>query len=367
MNPVAIAQAFAAVVAPLITLVGLVSRRRRLRAEIRDNLSLLRELEKEEVFRNHTPTCGWLAGKIVIDIAKLTGEPLGARKKPIPWGSVAAASLFFAGFTFWTYYIDLHGFVWYSVFPAIVAFLFLVSIYGMLINREIPPETSNVLPPGATPLKSETANEQVATAVALATNSDTLDDRYSDNGQIGVTYRFLRTMREGRVEEGFTLADENWRLCRVQAWLWNNRNLFGSETAELDQLATSLTESHEPKDTWAGFITTEARDFVEAWGQIDPDKWGAASRRRRLARDYDLVILAPVGETGGYFVNTATALPQAMTFIMHNVNGAWLVANHIGSAPPRPGWPPAWWTTTDPAMEALTDADESAAQSAPAN
>jgi len=71
---------------------------------------------------------------------------------------------------------------------------------------------------------------------------------------------------------------------------------------------------------------------VGAWGPVDPEKWGAASRRRRLARDYDLVVLAPVGETGGYFVNTATALPQAMTFVMHNVNGAWLVANHIGSA-----------------------------------
>jgi len=32
------------------------------------------------MFRNHTPTYGWLAGKIVVDIAKLTGVPLGAKK-----------------------------------------------------------------------------------------------------------------------------------------------------------------------------------------------------------------------------------------------------------------------------------------------
>jgi hypothetical protein len=89
-------------------------------------------------------------------------------------------------------------------------------IYGIFINREIPPETSGALPPGATPLKSETASEQVATAVAPAAN-DVLDERYNDNGQIGVAYRFLGAMREGRVEEGLALADKNWQLCRIQA------------------------------------------------------------------------------------------------------------------------------------------------------
>jgi hypothetical protein len=262
--------------------------------------------------------------------------------------------LFFGGFTFWTYYINRHEFVWYSVFPGIVAFLFLVSVYGIFVNREIPPDTGGALPPGATPLRSETANEQVATAVALAANND-LDERYSDNGQIGVVFRFIRVMREGRVEEGLELADENWRLCRIQAWLWNNRNLFGSEVDELQRLAASLNERNEPQETWDAFVQAEAGIFITAWSPMDPDKWGAASRRRRLARDFDLVLLAPIGETGGYFVNTATALPEAMTFVMHNVDGAWLVANHGGSAPPSPGWPPSWWTTNDPAVEALGD------------
>jgi hypothetical protein len=223
MNPATIAQAVAAILAPLITLVGLASRRRSLRNEIRDNLSLLRELEKDEIFRDHTPTCGWLAGKIVVDTAKLTGEPLGVRKKPIPKGSVAFAGVLLVGFSFWTYYIDRNGFVWYSVFPGIFAFLMLVSIYGMIMNRDLPPEASDTLPPGATPLRSEAASEQVATAVALAISGQP-DERFSDSGQIGIVYRFLRAMREGRVEEGFALADENWQLCRIQAWLWNNQD-----------------------------------------------------------------------------------------------------------------------------------------------
>ena len=207
-------------------------------------------------------------------------------------------------------------------------------------------------------MRTETATEQVATGVALAANNEDLDGRYGDTGQIGVAYKFLRAMREGRFEDGLLLADESWRLCRVQAWLWNNRGVFGPDIAELNRLVKSLVEDHEPTEAWIGFVETETASFVKAWGQIDPDKWGAASRRRRLARDYDLVILAPIGETGGYYVDTATALPHAMTFVMRNVNGTWLVANHMGSAPPQPGWPPAWWTTDDPAVEALTDGDE---------
>lgn len=356
VNPATITQAVAAILAPLITLIGLASRRRRLRNEIRDNLSLLRELEKDEIFRDHTPTCGWLAGKIVVDTAKLTGEPLGVRKKPIPKGSVAFAAVLFVGFSFWTYYIDRNGFVWYSVFPGIFAFLMLVSINGMIFNRDLPPEASDTLPPGATPLQSDAASEQVATAVALATSGQT-DERFSDSGQIGIVYRFLRAMREGRVEEGFALADENWQLCRIQAWLWNNQGSFGSDINELQKLAESLLNDHEPEDVWAEFISIETSDFVNAWQFVEPDKWGAASRRRRVARDYDIVILAPVGETGGYFVSTATIIPNAMTFVVHNVHGSWLVANHGGTAPPHPGWPPGWWAINDPAVEALPDGD----------
>jgi hypothetical protein len=118
-----------------------------------------------------------------------------------------------------------------------------------------------------------------------------------------------------------------------------------------------LLKDRKPEDVWAGFISTEAYYFVSAWRSIEPDKWGAASRRRRVARGYDIVILAPVGEAGGYFVSTATVIPNAMTFVMHNVKGSWLVANHGGTAPPHPGWPPAWWAINDPAVEALPDGD----------
>jgi hypothetical protein len=226
----------------------------------------------------------------------------------------------------------------------------------MITNRELPPETSSALPPGAVPIRTENASEHVAAAVA-ASPSDQDDGGSDRSGQIEIAYKFLRAMRAGRFEEGLEYADENWQMCRIQSWLWNNREHFSSDITELQRLAESLLNDHEPMDAWKEFVASEASSFAEAWAPLDPDKLGAASRRRRIARDYDLVILAPVGESGGYFVTTATAIPNAITFVMHHVDGDWLVANHVGTAPPRPGWPPAWWTSNDPAIEALTDDD----------
>jgi hypothetical protein len=106
MDPEAIAKAVIAVVAPIATIAGVGSRHRRLRNEIRENLSLVETIEKNQLLREHTPAAGWLHGKIALDVARLSGQPLSAPKRPIPKGSVVTAviiGLFFAG---WTYLID---------------------------------------------------------------------------------------------------------------------------------------------------------------------------------------------------------------------------------------------------------------------
>jgi hypothetical protein len=56
-----------------------------------------------------------MQGKVALDVAKLAGVPLGTPKTPIPKGSVAFAGILALGFSFWTYWIDRNGFVWYSV------------------------------------------------------------------------------------------------------------------------------------------------------------------------------------------------------------------------------------------------------------
>jgi hypothetical protein len=139
MNPDTIAQAVAVVLTPLVSLIGYFSRRRRLRGEIRDNLSLLQELDRDDVLREHSQASAWLRGKITVDVAKLSGQPLGTPKKPVPKGSVVFASLLCVGLSFWTYYINRNGFLWYSIFPAVFAVLLAISVFGMFIGRELPP------------------------------------------------------------------------------------------------------------------------------------------------------------------------------------------------------------------------------------
>jgi hypothetical protein len=98
----------------------------------------------------------------------------------------------------------------------------LISVLGMYTNREIPPDQDSDLPEGATPIRTDTAAEQVMAAAAMA--GDSVDEKFDPGGQIGTVLAFIQLMRQGQYEEGILLADSNWLLCRVQSWLWNNRD-----------------------------------------------------------------------------------------------------------------------------------------------
>lgn len=347
-----IVEGLIAIATPLAALIGIGGRRHRLRAEVQDNLALLESVKKDDLLVEHTPAVGWLSGRIALDIARLAGQPLGGRKKPIPWSSVVVAAFLALAFGGWTYLIVHDGFVWYSVFPGTAALIFVFSVLGLVSNRQIPNDPE--LPEGATPVRSDTAEEQVAGGVQLAA-SGAAPEMYDDDGQVGVALRFVGLMRNGRYEEALGLADSNWNLCRIQSRLWNMHRAGNLEREVLPELADSLHRSREPGPFWEGYVKAEAHQFTEAWRRFDPAKLGAASRRRRMSRDYDLVILVPLGPSGGFFVTSATLLPNALPILMHRVDGKWLVANHIGHAPPMPGWPPAWWNPADPAFESLPE------------
>lgn len=348
-----VAKAGAVIITPLLAVVSFGARRRHLRSEVQDNLALIEEIKKDKLLSQHSPAIGMLSGKIVLDVAKLSGQPFGDQKKPISWSAVIWATVFAVGFGWWTYWIDRNGFVWYSIFPGTAAFLFLISILGMTTNRQIPVDPD--LPEGASPIRSETAAERVASSVQFAASG--ADARmFEDSGQVGVALRFIDLMSKGQYQDALGLADQNWILCRIQARLWNMSCEGSIEVGDLPELAESLHANQEPGEFWNSYVEAETEQFKEAWGNLDAATLGAASKRRRMSREYDLVILVPLETTEGYFVSSATALPDAMTFLMHRVENRWLVANHFGTAPPTPGFPPSWWTPADSAFANLPEA-----------
>ncbi|TVT19318.1 hypothetical protein FNH05_35050 [Amycolatopsis rhizosphaerae] len=353
-DPENLAKIVTTVVVPILTLIGFGSRRRRLRNEIKDNLELVREIEKHQILQEHTLASGWLQGRIALDVARLSGVKLGTPKAPIPKGSVVFAGVLALGFAIWTYWLDRNGFVWYSIFPGLVSILMLISIVGNLTNRQLPPNEVEHLPPGAVLAPTDTAGERIATTVAMAA-SGSLDDRAAPGGQVDTVFKFVRMLQSGHYQLAISLAEENWILCRVHAWLWNNRSHFGNDVEVLEKLAQVMLGERHNNSIWNDFVATESAQFVTAWKDIKIDDYGFAGRRRRIARDIDLVILVPMGNSGAYFVMSATALPNAMSFLVRRTDDGWKIVNHIGYAPPTPGWPPIWWYTNDPVIEALPD------------
>ncbi|MFD8811776.1 hypothetical protein ACFV23_09880 [Streptomyces sp. NPDC059627] len=356
MNPESIANAAATIVASLGTFFGIASRRKRLRGEIRENLTLSEELEKNALLRDQTPAVVWLNAKIALDVAKLSGQELGTPKKPIQWGSVTFISLMAASFGYWTYWLNREEFIWYSVFPGAISFLLFFSVYGQFLNREILPKADDEedpLPEGAVPLGSQDPSEEIARSLVIASTGG--NERYDDDGQLGVAFRFITYVMSADFDRAVDLADENWLLCRIQAWLWNNKAQFSGDLDELASLADALLQDRRDHALWDDFAISEIATFLSGWGNIDPETLGGASRRRRVARNYDLVVLAPVGNSGGYYVNSATIVPGALTFLMRRHEGKWVLASHAAMAPPTPGFPPAWWVLGDPSIEDLPE------------
>lgn len=339
-----------AVVLPILTAVGIGSRRSRLRNEIRENLALVEEVQKHALLSDHTLSSAWLQGRIATDIARLTGQTGGKKEKPIQKGSAGLALVLALAFGYWTWSIDRDGFVWYSVFPGTVSALMAISFWGHFVNRDLIDDSD--LPTGAHAMATDHADEQIANSVILAASGG-IDSRFDDGGQVDVVFRFCKLAQSWQYEEAIKLADANWLECRLKAWLWNNRSVFDHDVKTLDALVAEALQDRSQSEVWRDFVETENRSIRETWGQIDFDQMGAGSRRRRVAPEYDVVILASVGRTAGYYVESAVQLPNALQFLVHRLDGKWLVANHIATAAPVPTWPPTWWAIGDPAIEGL--------------
>jgi hypothetical protein len=149
--------------------------------------------------------------------------------------------------------------------------------------------------------------------------------------------------------QAWQLADANWRLCRAQAWIWNNRD--HPLVAGFDREAAAIGLAADPSDyaLWNAFASTELDQFTEAWSEPDLRAYGAASRPRRVS-DGEIVMLVDLSEyPGGAMVHEATPV-TGVPFFVRKVAGNWVIANVAGDHLPKPGWPPDWmegWTYWD--------------------
>jgi hypothetical protein len=348
-----ITKVFGGIVIPALAGTKYLNRKGRVRSHVRDNIEILERVENNVILRQHTPAAGWLVGKIAVDIARLTGQTLGPKKKPMDRGSAFAAALFTVGFGLGTYWIARDGWNWWAVLPGTVAVLLLIAFLGHFTNRELPDDPN--LPPGAIPVAAATGADRVTTAAQYAA-SGADPSLVAEGGQASVAQNFIEALHSGDFEAALPYAEVNWFRCRVQSRLWN---MYREGTLALDvlePLTESLVTAREPAEFWKGFTQAEGEQFAEALAPFEPGRIGLASRRRRIARDYDLVILALLPKNGeGFMVTEPTMLNNAQTLLMHKVDDVWLVASHVATAPPVPGLPPTWWAQGDTAFQDLEE------------
>lgn len=166
-----------------------------------------------------------------------------------------------------------------------------------------------------------------------------LEAYYAPGGAPDTCFQFLDAIFvRGSYDLAWSMMDENQRLCRAQAWLWNNRS-FPDIAPHLDGLAAWLLDGPHPgEEIWTSFSAIELQGIVDAWGDKYARGLGAASRPRPIGVDLELVVLAPTdGES--FQVSGPTLLSDALVWtVRHTCDGCRIAAWH--DRLPVPGWPP---------------------------
>jgi hypothetical protein len=190
------------------------------------------------------------------------------------------------------------------------------------------------------------------------TNPLTPGDFHSDIGPLAVASAFVRDIADGNFEDAWLIVDPTWRLCRAQAWIYNNLEPLGcTDDPELrDQLAEHLVNGpHPTEQIWRAFAGNEASALHSAVGDFNDDRWGWSQRRRILGPGHEVILASPLPAhaPNGFIVDQPTLLAESIHVLVssHRLNAGvlYLVAGLNGHAAPSPGWPPTWWVLDDPA------------------
>ena len=161
-------------------------------------------------------------------------------------------------------------------------------------------------------------------------------------GPVAAVLDFIDAILNGSdYERAWQLATANWRLCRTQAWIWNNRDHPLIADFDRASAAHGLAEDPSTHELWEHFAETELAQFTEAWSSPDLRTYGAASATRRVT-DGEIVLLVDLSEHPNGAIVQAPTPVSGVPFLVRNVDGEWLIANVAGDHLPEPGWPPNW-------------------------
>ena len=179
--------------------------------------------------------------------------------------------------------------------------------------------------------------------MASQTGQDPEELRRHVEGPVALVNDFVAALLndDGDYEQAWQLADANWRLCRAQAWLWNNRHHPDLAGFNLDQAAAGLAESRSTHELWDAFAQAELAQFRGVYGNPDLRTWGAASRPRRVD-DGEIVLLLDLSEHPNGAIVYADTPVIGVSFLVREINGEWKIANVAGDHLPQAGWPPDW-------------------------
>ncbi len=166
---------------------------------------------------------------------------------------------------------------------------------------------------------------------------------YGEGGPVAAAFLWLAAVTDGDFAKAWSLMDDNLRLCRAQAWLWNNRIALRFDQPRLDAAAKELARGNLEHPLWSDFARIEVEQLRETWERFIAahrrGRLGAASHNRVVGIDLEQVVLADLGDEDQLVFNEPTAI-DGLVLLMRHVDSAWRVAGYFGQEPPESGWPP---------------------------